>query len=131
MSANTESKEISEIVSEINEKITNIQSMIETRSTNENVDIRRQMDELKALLKTYEDSNPTENSVGLNDINFALSKQSMTIEEREELLNTKIRQIEMAKERNGQTKNMLTTFIIINVVVLLVFIGLIVIKTRK
>ena len=131
MSANTESKEISEIVSEINEKITNIQSMIETRSTNENVDIRGQMDDLKALLKTYEDSNPTENSVGLNDINFALSKQSMTIEEREELLNTKIRQIEMAKERNGQTKNMLTTFIIINVVVLLVFIGLIVIKTRK
>ena len=123
--------DITNIVNEINDKITDIQSMIETRNTNENVDIRGQMDELKALLKTYEDATPTENSVGLNDINFALSKQSMTIDEREELLNTKIRQIEMAKERNGQTKNMLTIFIIINVVVLLVFIGLIILKSKK
>ena len=55
----------------------------------------------------------------------------MTIEEREDLLNTKIRQIEMATERNSQTKNMLTVFIIINVVVLLVFVGLIVIKAKS
>lgn len=132
MSANTQSNESTSIVSEINDKITAIQYMIETRNTNENVDIRGHMDELKALLKTYEEeTTPTENSVGLNDINFALSKQSMTIDEREELLNTKIRQIEMAKERNGQTKNMLTIFIIINVVVLLVFIGLIIVKSKK
>lgn len=127
----TPSANITNIVNEINEKMSSIQIMIENRNTNENVDIRGQMDELKALLKTYEDATPTENSVGLNDINFALSKQSMTIEEREELLNTKIRQIEMATERNGQTKNMLTIFIIINVVVLLVFIGLIILKSKK
>lgn len=131
MSANTQSNELTSIVSDINNKITDIQTMIKTRNTNENVDIRGHMDELKALLKTYEEATPTENSVGLNDINFALSKQSMTIDEREELLNTKIRQIEMATERNGQTKNMLTIFIIINVVVLLVFIGLIILKSKK
>ena len=132
MSANTQSNESTSIVSEINDKITDIQYMIETRNTNENVDIRGHMDELKALLKTYEEeTTPTENSVGLNDINFALSKQSMTLDEREELLNTKIRQIEMATERNGQTKNMLTIFIIINVVVLLIFIGLIILKSKN
>ena len=54
-----------------------------------------QMDELKALLATYDSTNPTEATVA-DDINFALSQQSMTIEEREDLLNTKIRQIEMA-----------------------------------
>jgi hypothetical protein len=127
----TPRQEITAIVNEINEKISSIQIMIENRNTNENVDIRAQMDELKGLLKTYEETNPTETSVGLNDINFALSKQSMTIEEREELLNTKTRQIEMATERNGQTKNMLTLFIIINIAVLLIFIGLIIVKSKN
>lgn len=127
----TPPQEITAIVNEINEKISSIQIMIENRNTNENVDIRAQMDELKGLLKTYEETNPTETSVGLNDINFALSKQSMTIEEREELLNTKTRQIEMATERNSQTKNMLTLFIIINIAVLLIFIGLIIVKSKN
>ena len=123
--------DITNIVNEINDKITDIQSLIETRNTNENVDIRGNMDELKALLEIYKETNPTETSVGLNDINFALSKQSMTIEEREELLNTKIRQIEMATKRNDRTKNMLTIFIIINIAVLLIFIGLIIVKSKK
>jgi len=127
----TPSQEITAIVNEINEKISSIQTMIENRNTNENVDIREQMDELKGLLKTYEETNPTGTSVGLNDINFALSKQHMTIEEREELLNTKTRQIEMATKRNSQTKNMLTLFIIINIAVLLVFIGLIIVKSKN
>lgn len=122
-------KELSDIVSQINEKIESIQAMIDSRDSDNNKDIRNQMDELKELLSTYETTNPTEDSVA-DDINFALSKQSMTIEEREELLNTKIRQIEVATERNTQTKNMLTVFIIINVVVLLVFVGLIVLKAK-
>lgn len=121
--------ELSDIVSQINEKIESIQSMIDSRDSDNNKDIRNQMDELKEMLSTYETTNPTEDSVA-DDINFALSKQSMTIEEREELLNTKIRQIEVATERNAQTKNMLTVFIIINVVVLLVFVGLIVLKAK-
>ena len=121
--------ELSDIVSQINEKIESIQAMIDSRDSDNNKDIRNQMDELKELLSTYETTNPTEDSVA-DDINFALSKQSMTIEEREELLNTKIRQIEVATERNTQTKNMLTVFIIINVVVLLVFVGLIVLKAK-
>ena len=125
-----QSNELAEMVSQINEKISSIQNMIDSTNTNENVDIRGQMDELKALLASYESTNPTEATVA-DDINFALSKQSMTIEEREDLLNTKIRQIEMATERNTQTKNMLTVFIIINVVVLLVFVGLIVLKAKS
>ena len=119
----------SSIVSEINNKMNSIQSMIDSTETNENGEIRQQMEELKTLLKKYEETNPTEETIS-DDINFALSNQSMTIEEREELLNTKIRQIEMATERNNQTKNMLTIFIIINVIVLLVFVGLIVMKTK-
>lgn len=125
-----QSNELTEMVSQINEKISSIQNMIDSTNTNQNVDIRGQMDELKALLASYESTNPTEATVA-DDINFALSKQSMTIEEREDLLNTKIRQIEMATERNSQTKNMLTVFIIINVVVLLVFVGLIVLKAKS
>lgn len=125
-----QSNELTAMVSQINEKISSIQNMIDSTNTNENVDIRGQMDELKALLASYDATNPTEDTVA-DDINFALSKQSMTIEEREDLLNTKIRQIEMATERNTQTKNMLTVFIIINVVVLLVFVGLIVLKAKS
>lgn len=121
---------VSPIVSEINNKMESIQSMIESTETNENGEIRQQMEELKSLLKNYERTNPTEATVA-DDINFALSNQSMTIEEREELLNTKIRQIEMATKRNNQTTNMLTVFIIINVIVLLVFVGLIVMKTKN
>lgn len=125
-----QSNELAAIVTQINEKISSIQNMINSTNTNENVEIRGQMDELKALLISYESANPTEATVA-DDINFALSKQSMTIEEREDLLNTKIRQIDMATERNTQTKNMLTVFIIINVVVLLVFVGLIVLKAKS
>ena len=62
------------------------------------------------------------------EIDEILSQQNLSIEEREELLNTKIRQVELATERNGQTKNMLTVFTIINVVVLITFISLIVMK---
>lgn len=120
---------VSSIVSQINNKMISIQSMIDSTETNENGEIRQQMEELKTLLKKYEEIDPTEETIA-DDINFALSNQSMTIEEREELLNTKIRQIEMATERNNQTKNMLTVFIIINVIVLLVFVGLIVMKTK-
>lgn len=126
----TQSNELAEIVTQVNDKISSIQNMIDSTNTNENVDIRGQMDELKALLASYDATNPTEDTVA-DDINFALSKQSMTIEEREDLLNTKIRQIEMATERNTQTKNMLTVFIIINVVVLLVFVGLIILKAKS
>lgn len=125
-----QNNQLSATVSQINDKISSIQNMIDSTNTNENTDIRGQMDELKALLANYEATNPTQETVA-NDINFALSQQSMTIEEREELLNTKIRQIEMATERNSQTKNMLTVFIIINVVVLLVFVGLIVLKAKS
>jgi hypothetical protein len=121
--------DLSNIISQINDKIESIQSMIDSSDTNENASIRGQMDELKTLLKMYDETTPTEANVA-DDINFALSKQSMTIEEREELLNTKIRQIEMATDRNSQTTNMLTVFIIINVAVLLVFVGLIVLKTK-
>lgn len=126
----TQNNELAEMVTQINEKINSIQNMIDSTNTNENTDIRKQMDELKSLLASYESANPTEATVADN-INFALSKQSMTIEEREDLLNTKIRQIEMATERNSQTKNMLTVFIIINIVVLLVFVGLIVLKAQN
>ena len=119
-----------DLTAQINDKIDSFQNMIDSRDTNENADIRGQMNELKALLATYDSTNPTEATVA-DDINFALSQQSMTIEEREDLLNTKIRQIEMAAERNSQTKNMLTVFIIINVLVLLVFIGLIVLKAKS
>ena len=126
-----QNNQLAEMVSQINDKISSIQSMIDSTTTNGNADIRGQMDELKALLANYEkETNPTEETVA-DDINFALSQQSMTIEEREDLLNTKIRQIEMATERNSQTKNMLTVFIIINVVVLLVFVGLIVLKAKS
>ena len=125
-----QNNQLSAMVTQINDKISSIQSMIDSTTTNENTDIRGQMDELKALLANYEENNPTEETVA-DDINFALSQQSMTIEEREDLLNTKIRQIEMATERNSQTKNMLTVFIIINVVVLLVFVGLIVLKAKS
>jgi len=126
-----QNNQLAEIVTQINDKISSIQSMIDSTTTNENADIRGQMDELKALLANYEEeTNQTEETVA-DDMNFALSQQSMTIEEREDLLNTKIRQIEMATERNSQTKNMLTVFIIINVVVLLVFVGLIVLKAKS
>ena len=110
---------------EIEEKISNLQTLINSGTSEET--IQSELNDLSTLLDTYENNSPTENTVA-DDLNFVLSKQSLSIEEREELLNTKVRQIEVASERNSQTKNMLTIFIIINVIVLLIFIGLIIIK---
>ena len=120
---------LSDIVNRINDKIASLQEMIDSTDTSHNISIRDGLDELRELLEEYDTTSPTENDVA-DDLNFALSKQSMTIEEREELLNTKLRQIDMATKRNSQTKNMLTIFIIINIVVLLAFIGLIIMKTH-
>ena len=119
--------DLSVIANLINAKMTSLQDMIDEKNTENNTDIRDGMDELRELLEQYNLASPTENNVA-DDLNFALSKQSMSIEEREELLNTKVRQIDMATERNSQTKNMLTIFIIINIIVLLAFIGLIIMK---
>jgi hypothetical protein len=114
------------IISQIESKLAAMQQSI--NSNNDNTpDLQTQMDELKALLQSYENSDPNDASI-VDDLNFALNKQSLTIEEREELLNTKIKQIDIATQRNAQTKNMLTVFIIINVIVLLVFVSLIVMK---
>ena len=55
-----QSNELTAMVSQINEKISSIQNMIDSTNTNENVEIREQMDELKALLASYESTNPTE-----------------------------------------------------------------------
>jgi len=85
---------------------------------------------LKDLLDSYQDTGLTEDSI-TTDINFALSKQSLTLEERKELLNTKTRQIEIATHRNIHTKNMLTVFIIINIVIVLIFVGLLILKVRR
>ena len=118
----------SDLKNQIDTLFISIQEMIDGTNTSNNASIRDSLDKLRDLLEEYNLASPTENNVA-NNLNFALSKQSMTIEEREELLNTKLRQIEIATERNSQTTNMLTIFIIINIVVLLTFIGLIIMKT--
>jgi hypothetical protein len=118
----------SNLKNQIDTLFISLQEMIDDTNTSNNASIRDSLDKLRDLLEEYNLASPTENNVA-NNLNFALSKQSMTIEEREELLNTKLRQIEIATERNSQTTNMLTIFIIINIVVLLTFIGLIIMKT--
>ena len=80
-----QNNELEAMVAQINDKISSIQNMINSTNTNENVDIREQMDELKALLASYDATNPTEDTVA-DDINFALSKQSMTIEEKRRII---------------------------------------------
>ena len=109
--------------------IDQIQNKLDAPTEASNNNIQELLNELKNALSTYE-SNNQENTLS-DEINFALEKQSLTIDEKNELLNTKIRQIKIATERNTQTKNMLTVFIIINIVVILVFIGLIVIKSQN
>ena len=106
------------LLSNINAQISLIQDMIDSDSTD---GIPAAMDTLKGFLSDYEASGVTEDTVA-NDLNFALSQQSMTIEEREKLLDTKTKQIEVSTVRNTQTQNMLTVFIIINIIVILVFI---------
>ena len=49
-----QNNQLSAMVTQINDKISSIQSMIDSTTTNENADIRGQMDELKALLANYE-----------------------------------------------------------------------------
>jgi t-SNARE complex subunit (syntaxin) len=112
------------LVAEINTKLDEVQALI---NSNEPANLRAKMDDIKNLIQDYETSSPTEENI-VNDINYALRNQNLSIEEREQLLNTKIRQVQLATERNGQTKNMLTMFIIINVVILISFVSLIVMK---
>ena len=115
------------LVSDIKAKFDEIQNLISNDNEAADNNLRSKITELDELIKSYESTQPTEDSI-VDDINYALRNQSLSIEQREELLNTKVRQVEVASERNAQTKNMLTTFIIINVVVLLVLVGLIVMK---
>jgi hypothetical protein len=115
-----------DLVNKIKAMFDEVQALVDSNEPTDD-EIRGKIDEIKRLIQAYESSNPTEDSI-INDINYALRDQDLSIEEREELLNTKIRQVELATERNGQTKNMLTVFTIINVVVLITFISLIVMK---
>jgi hypothetical protein len=116
-----------DLVTQISDMFDDVQTLVDSNEPDADDEIRGKIDEIKSLIQTYESSNPTEDDI-INDINYALRDQNLSIEEREELLNTKIRQVELATERNGQTKNMLTVFTIINVVVLITFISLIVMK---
>lgn len=116
-----------ELITQIKAMFDDVQALVDSNEPDADDEIRGKINEIKTLIQTYESSNPTEDSI-INDINYALRDQDLSIEEREELLNTKIRQVELATERNGQTKNMLTVFTIINVVVLITFISLIVMK---
>jgi hypothetical protein len=116
-----------DLVTQIKAMFDDVQALVDSNEPDADDEIRGKIDEIKSLIQTYESSNPTEDDI-INDINYALRDQNLSIEEREELLNTKIRQVELATERNGQTKNMLTVFTIINVVVLITFISLIVMK---
>ena len=119
---------MSSLVSDIKAKFEEVQTLINGDSESADDNLRSKIAELDELIKSYESNVPNEDSI-IDDINYALRNQSLSIEEREELLNTKVRQVEVASERNVQTKNMLTVFVIINVVVLLVFISLIVMKS--
>ena len=119
---------MSSLVSDIKAKFEEVQTLINGDSESADDNLRSKIAELDELIKSYESNVPNEDSI-IDDINYALRNQSLSIEEREELLNTKVRQVEVASERNVQTKNMLTVFVIINVVVLLVFIALIVMKS--
>ena len=115
------------LVAEIKTKFDEIQALIDSNEPGTDNNLRGKIDEIKNMIQDYEASGPTEESI-VNDINYALRNQNLSIEEREQLLNTKIRQVELSTERNGQTKNMLTVFIIINVVIIITFISLIVMK---
>lgn len=119
----------SSTVVQIKSKFEEIQNLINNDTEGEDNNLRGKFAELVELIKAYEEEDPTEDSI-VDDINYALRNQSLSIEEREELLNTKLKQVEVASARNAQTKNMLTVFVVINVVVLLVFVTLIVMKAN-
>ena len=116
-----------DIVTQIKELFDDVQALVDSNEPDANDEISSKIDEIKILIQSYETSNPTEDSI-INDINYALRDQDLSIEGREELLNTKIRQVELATKRNSKTKNMLTVFTIINVIVLIALISLIVMK---
>jgi len=122
MSNNNSNTQINTLLSQIQENIDN--------GSYDNVET--QFSSLKQLLKSYE-SSISENAGDLqdNNINYTLRNQSLTLEQRENLLNTKLKQIEIANERNTNKKNMLTLFIIINIIIVMVFIGLIVYKVHS
>ena len=82
-------------------------------------------------MAAYEATGPSDESILEDELNYALRDQNLTLEKREELLNVKLKQIEIANQRNASKKNMLTVFIIINIVVVLVFVGLIVLKVTN
>jgi hypothetical protein len=110
----------------IEQLLQQIQSTIATEDPDQK--LQGLFDDLKAAMADYEAEAPTDESIVENDINYALNDQNLTISQREKLLKTKLRQIELAQERNESKKGMLIGMIIINIVVLLIFISLIVLK---
>ena len=84
-----------DIVTQIKELFDDVQALVDSNEPDANDEISSKIDEIKILIQSYETSNPTEDSI-INDINYALRDQDLSIEGREELLNTKIRQVELA-----------------------------------
>ena len=86
----------------IEQLLQQIQSTIATEDPDQK--LQGLFDDLKAAMADYEAEAPTDESIVENDINYALNDQNLTIGQREQLLKTKLRQIELAQERNESKK---------------------------
>ena len=119
--------------SRINELLSNIDELLKgDKNSLTGSQLQKDFTELKGLHQEYQNQISEDTQTLPNkDINYTLRDQNLTLDQREKLLNTKMKQIKIANDRNVAKKNMLTIFIIINVVVILLLIVLLSLKFIK
>ena len=89
-------------------------------------------EELKKLQRSYSTKlEANQQTLQNKNINYTLRDQNLSLEQRENILNTRMKQLEIANERNSRKKIMLTIFISINVVVILLLVILLSVKFMK
>lgn len=96
--------------------------------------VNTKMTELKSLLTTFAKENnqeyPLTNSTEQLERNL-VNSQNMSIQQKNMMLDTKLKQIELINQRNENKKFILTFLIILNVLIVVIFITLIVVKIMK
>lgn len=121
-----------------NDNIQTIQSLFHNIQTaidnNDNTNAKTLMTQLKSLLDDSTKQNNQEFPVSNYEVNTldGLEKtKDLSVDEKNVMLDTKLKQIELINKRNDQKKSLLMFLIILNILIAIVFVTLLMVKIMK
>jgi subtilase family serine protease len=121
-----------------NDNIQSIQSLFNNIQTaidnNDNTNAKTLMTQLKSLLDDSTGKNNQQFPVSNYEVNTldGLEKtEDLSIDEKNIMLDTKLKQIELINKRNDNKKSLLMFLIILNILIAIVFVALLTLKIMK